>query len=262
MELKSVSQGLAPALTEKEQLNTLIERLEREHGAGIIERLQMDGVPALDAEHAMKGALTKAFCYLRRVEMPRKPSGGWLLKIARNLVKDDNRTQFRTDKRLRGFAKSGIVRDGFDPADESRRSELSEAMTAAIASLTHSQQKVVRRYFFENYNKAEIARNLGISPNAVDGLINRALKRMRKELTRVWPVSSRSTWPIFALVLIVVEQATTETFESFLMLLLALLLSLFQNRGIFGTSHVQRIDNARSVGGLPVGGFHDGFDAG
>jgi RNA polymerase sigma factor (sigma-70 family) len=59
---------------------------------------------------------------------------------------------------------------------------LKEALPKAMEKLTSRQREVVIMYFWHNMTQQEIAEELGIAQSTVNGNIQLALKKLKKEL--------------------------------------------------------------------------------
>ncbi len=110
---------------------------------------------------------------------------GWLFTVARNKVRS----------RLRRKAVERIVRFEFlkheRPAPESERPDRQYERKAqrrllddAIAHLPPRQREALLLRYMEGFGHAEIAEVMGSSVHAVEGLLQRALKRLRREIGR------------------------------------------------------------------------------
>jgi RNA polymerase sigma-70 factor, ECF subfamily len=176
--------GLHKVLPE-EQLNYVIICWQGGYRSLIFGIFKRYGVLGHDAEEAWQDLWLKVSGHLSKWGMPRKAEKGWLAVSAANMARKYRKKRHRQIQFRQEFVESGMARIAVESAGELDWTEFSEAVTAAIASLPFPQKKVIERYFFEGYSKAEIARDLGIWPNAVEGRLHRALRHLRKELGKL-----------------------------------------------------------------------------
>jgi RNA polymerase sigma-70 factor (ECF subfamily) len=136
------------------------------------------GRPA-DAEDLTQLVFVKALEALPRFEARGVPFGGWLFRLARNVVIDHVRTRHE-HVGLDELAE----RPGMEPGPEARavaRSEF-DAVAAALAALTDEQREAVALRFFGGLSARETAEAMGKQEGTVRGLQFRAIAAIRRHL--------------------------------------------------------------------------------
>jgi len=164
------------------QLHALIEGWDAEHGDKIIRFLQRWGLPLHDAEDAKQETLRKASQWLNKGGRTQSVKG-LLLTIAVNVAKDIRRKEKREGGRWAELDASAVISTAVDPLTALYRSEIGNVLKAAIETLQPQQHDVITWYYFDGYTKTEIGNRLGITASAVANRIDRALKRLRKQLS-------------------------------------------------------------------------------
>jgi RNA polymerase sigma-70 factor (ECF subfamily) len=135
-----------------------------------------------DAEDLAQLVFVKALEALPRYESRGIPFGGWLFRLARNVVIDHVRTR-------RDHAALDLV---VERADTTRgpdelaglRQEL-DAVSAALRRLTDEQREVIELRFFAGLSAKEAAVAMGKQEGTIRGLQFRALAALRRELGAV-----------------------------------------------------------------------------
>ena len=127
-------------------------------------------------------------CAYRKLDKLRDPArfGGWLRGIVRNM-------SFRAIRelgRIRELAEEVRLTQGpFDPAPSpdkaSERAERHEIVRRALEKLNDPQREAVSLYYVDGLSYGEIAGFLEVTETAVQGRLQRARARLRKELDMV-----------------------------------------------------------------------------
>ncbi|NLW79568.1 MAG: sigma-70 family RNA polymerase sigma factor [Ruminococcaceae bacterium] len=111
--------------------------------------------------------------------------------VAAFLKKDDNRlkAQGRVDRRnlvpggyVEGETELRLAPQGGGTVSKLLERERNAALQEAIATLTKTQQRVIRAYYFTGYTMREIAEHEGTSKSAVSHILKRARKNLKKLL--------------------------------------------------------------------------------
>jgi RNA polymerase sigma factor (sigma-70 family) len=109
--------------------------------------------------------------------------GAWLVRIARNCAFDHSRAEGRRTRREQLVAVPEAV-----PAVEAV-SGLSPRMHAAFDRLTAEQRELVALRVILEFDTADTAAVLGLSPSACTTALHRAMSKLRKELGDVRDVA-------------------------------------------------------------------------
>lgn len=114
------------------------------------------------------------------------PSGGdatlpWLYAIARNVVRNQTRSRFRL-RRLKDRVGEMVGTSPTTPETLIVRRSEDRLVIDALDSLRPNDREVLRLRAWEELDRNEIARVLGITPEAADMRVHRALHRMEKAL--------------------------------------------------------------------------------
>ena len=118
----------------------------------------------------------------------------WLFGVARNVVKNAHRSSRRRERlRVKAWSVSGLPPD--EPEALVVRHAEDEMVVEVIATLSRSDQEILRLHTWEDLTASEIAVVLGVSPQAAHMRINRATTRFAKALTNAGyqPAVMRST---------------------------------------------------------------------
>jgi len=99
----------------------------------------------------------------------------WLAGICRNVAKQMLRTKDRTV--LAGVEQS---RQGQDDPDQS----YDAVVRQAVWKLPEAQRELIVLHYFNGFSRAQICQVLGISPQAVNGRLVRAKRKIAKHLKR------------------------------------------------------------------------------
>lgn len=133
---------------------------------------------AAEAEDIAAQAFEVAFGRAHRFDYRGVPIEGWLIGIARNLVRDHIKKTAR-----RGY--HAEIDDSNTPAepDAAPAVDLHHDLAAAMRTLTEDQQMVLSLRFLLDRSVEETARVMGRSEDAVKNLQRRALAAMQRALT-------------------------------------------------------------------------------
>jgi RNA polymerase sigma-70 factor (ECF subfamily) len=115
----------------------------------------------------------------------------WLYGVARNVVRNWQR---RGRRHLRLVAKTGTLAtlQPEGPEVQIIRNEEHREVIEAIATLSNTDQEVVRLKIWESLSNWEVGAVLGITDRAVEARYTRAIKRIRKHLKRGTSAASSS----------------------------------------------------------------------
>jgi RNA polymerase sigma-70 factor (ECF subfamily) len=132
-----------------------------------------------DAEDLAQLVFVKALEALPRYEQRGIPFGGWLFRLARNVVIDHSRTR-------REHAPLDIVAEQADHADgpdelAQMRQEM-DSVARALRRLTPEQREAIELRFFAGLSAKEAAEAMGRQEGTVRGLQFRAIAALRREL--------------------------------------------------------------------------------
>lgn len=117
---------------------------------------------------------------------------GWVFGAAGLVLAGyQTRQARRSDARLKRI-EAAVVRRAIERPEDARRKtdvfsephtfEARQALGEAIARLPEREKLVLTLYFYEGLSSEEIAGILGVSPNAVDLIRQRAVTRLRRTL--------------------------------------------------------------------------------
>jgi RNA polymerase sigma factor (sigma-70 family) len=170
-------------------LKKQIETAYRDHRDGFVTRAKRATRNILDAEDAVHEAFVSA---LSRIDVIGRVENlpGWLFTVVRNRIIDLWRGRRRhaaageTDVGEETIVEV-IASTGLDPADETVRAELADALTDAIAALPAEQREVIEAQVMENLTFREIAGRTGESINTLTTRKKLAVKKLSAAL-RGW----------------------------------------------------------------------------
>jgi RNA polymerase sigma-70 factor (ECF subfamily) len=132
-----------------------------------------------DAEDLAQLVFVKALEALPRYEARGIPFGGWLFRLARNVVIDHIRTR-REHVTLEVIAERADHGDGPDELALLRQ-EL-DNVAGALRRLTPEQREAIELRFFAGLSAKEAAEAMGRQEGTVRGLQFRAIAALRREL--------------------------------------------------------------------------------
>ncbi len=132
-----------------------------------------------DAEDLAQLVFVKALEALPRYESRGVPFGGWLFRLARNVVIDHIRT-----RREHTTLDLIVERSGGDAGPDELavlRQEM-DAVATALRRLTPEQREAIELRFFAGLSAREAAEAMGRQEGTIRGLQFRALEALRREL--------------------------------------------------------------------------------
>jgi RNA polymerase sigma-70 factor (ECF subfamily) len=132
-----------------------------------------------DAEDLAQLVFVKALEALPRYELRGIPFGGWLFRLARNVVIDHIRTR-RDHAALDVIAER--VDSGAGPDDLALMRQEMDSVTVALRRLTPEQREAIELRFFAGLSAKEAAEAMGRQEGTVRGLQFRAIAALRREL--------------------------------------------------------------------------------
>jgi RNA polymerase sigma-70 factor (ECF subfamily) len=132
-----------------------------------------------DAEDLAQLVFVKALEALPRYEARGVPFGGWLFRLARNVVIDHVRTR-REHTTLDVVAERAGTDDGPDELALMRQER--DSVVLALRRLTPEQREAIELRFFAGLSAKEAAEAMGRQEGTVRGLQFRAIAALRRDL--------------------------------------------------------------------------------
>ena len=132
-----------------------------------------------DAEDLTQLVFVKALEALPRYESRGVPFGGWLFRLARNVLIDHVRTRHETSDLEVILERPDLDRG---PDEWAMARQDIEAVSAALAALTDEQRETIELRFFAGLSAREVAVALGKQDGTVRGLQFRAIAALRRHL--------------------------------------------------------------------------------
>ena len=132
-----------------------------------------------DAEDLAQLVFVKALEALPRYELRGVPFGGWLFRLARNVVIDHVRTR-REHVTLDIIVQQSTEDDGPDELAALRQDM--DSVAFALRRLTPEQREAIELRFFAGLSAREAALAMGRQEGTVRGLQFRAIAALRREL--------------------------------------------------------------------------------
>jgi RNA polymerase sigma-70 factor, ECF subfamily len=135
------------------------------------------------AEDITARVFFRALKSLPRFEWRGIPFGGWLIRIAGNLIHDHTGDAQRYVS-LGEWAEDGIDLATADPpmGEQYAERQVSSMLWQTVAALPMAEQQVVVYRFARDMSVREIATAMGRTEGAVKQLLFRAVKRLRQQL--------------------------------------------------------------------------------
>ena len=135
---------------------------------------------SLEAEDALQEVFLKVYEHAFRFE-PQGSVSAWLNRITANHCL--NRLRSRVPQESLDTAEAPEVRDHqASPLEALEEQELSQRLEALLAALPENQRRALILKRFAGLSYQEIADSLGLSVDAVDGLLKRARQFLKKAL--------------------------------------------------------------------------------
>lgn len=154
-----------------------LEALYRNHAAEVYRHaLAMLGSPG-DAEDVTQATFVNAYRAIRRGELPREP-GAWLRTIAHNLCREHFRQATRRPRPV-GLDEGDVGE--LVAADDEQTPSLDD-LIRALKHLPYSQRAALVMRELEGRPLKEIAKELEVTPSAVETLLFRARRGLREQL--------------------------------------------------------------------------------
>jgi RNA polymerase sigma-70 factor, ECF subfamily len=132
-----------------------------------------------DAEDLAQLVFVKALEALPRYEQRGIPFGGWLFRLARNVVIDHIRTR-REHATLDVVVEQADRGDGPDELAQMRQEM--DSVARALKRLTPEQREAIELRFFAGLSAKEAAEAMGRQEGTIRGLQFRAIAALRREL--------------------------------------------------------------------------------
>jgi RNA polymerase sigma-70 factor, ECF subfamily len=135
------------------------------------------------AEDITARVFFRALEQLPRFEWRGIPFGGWLMRIAANLIHDHTGDAQRHVS-LREWTEDGTDMAAFDPSMEEQYAvrQAASVLWQAVSTLPMAEHQVVVYRFARDMSVREIATAMGRTEGAVKQLLFRAVKRLRQRL--------------------------------------------------------------------------------
>jgi RNA polymerase sigma-70 factor (ECF subfamily) len=130
------------------------------------------------ADEVVQETWLSAVRRLRSFDPAQGPFAGWLLGIARNLLRNSFRRNNRKERRLRPLSESDLVTPAID-TDLERR-EHADRIAQALSMLPTRYEEVLRAKYLDGQSVADIACARGDTPKAVESLLSRARQAFRE----------------------------------------------------------------------------------
>jgi len=168
--LRRVARGDREALTE----------LIRRHQGRLMQiayRLLKD---PLEAEDALQEVFLKAYEHAHRFE-PRSSVSAWLNRITANHCLNLLRARHPAES-LDEEGASPVADSGPSPLEALEEQDLSRRLEELLGALPENQRRALILKRFGGLSYQEIGEQMGLSPQAVDGLLKRARQFLKKAL--------------------------------------------------------------------------------
>jgi RNA polymerase sigma-70 factor, ECF subfamily len=138
------------------------------------------------AEDITARVFFRALEQLSRFEWRGIPFGGWLMRIAANLIHDHN-GHARRHVSLQDWAEDGTAMAGSDPPMEEQFAarQAGSVLWQTVSTLPMAEQQVLVYRFARDMSVREIATTMGRTEGAVKQLLFRAVKRLRQRLQQI-----------------------------------------------------------------------------
>jgi RNA polymerase sigma-70 factor, ECF subfamily len=135
---------------------------------------------SMEAEDALQEVFVKVFEHAARFE-PQSTVAAWLNRITANHCL--NRLRQRRPAESLDQENSPVAADaGPSPLEALEEADLSQRLEALLAGLPENQRRALILKRFGGLSYAEIGAEMGLSPQAVDGLLKRARQTLKHAL--------------------------------------------------------------------------------
>ena len=182
----------ADAAAEPESDEALMLRLQGGDETAFNELLDRHLKPVAGFAYRMLGDAAEAYDVaqetflrlwrFRAAWQPRAQLRAWLLRVARNLCVDRfRRREVVTDR----MPEEIDLRIG--PSGELQRKEAATLVGDALAGLPERQRAAIALVYYEGHSNTEAAKVLGVSVDALESLLARARRGMRRHLGSLRP---------------------------------------------------------------------------
>jgi RNA polymerase sigma-70 factor, ECF subfamily len=138
------------------------------------------------AEDITARVFFRAIEQLPRFEWRGIPFGGWLIRIAANLI-HDHHGEAQRHVSLREWAEDGVDMAASDPPMEEQYAtrQTASVLWQTVSALPMAEQQVLVYRFARDMSIREIATTQGRTEGAVKQLLFRAVKRLRQQLQQI-----------------------------------------------------------------------------
>ena len=156
-----------------------------EHAPSVLRLCRLILRDPVEAEDATQQTFLSAYRALLRGTQPRDPAA-WLAQIARN----ECRARLRRRELTVVPLEPEDAADPSDPADVAARHEQLHAVTAAIGELPERQRQAVVLSDLRGLTNTEVSRELAVEPAALEALLYRGRRGVRRAFRRSWPATA------------------------------------------------------------------------
>lgn len=136
-----------------------------------------------DAEDLVQEAFLRAWLLLPRLRDHRAFTA-WMMRLARNLAQDWNRSSVRYVARLASFGHVHAHAYTHDPRPRLEDDDALARVHESIKELPVHLREVLVLHFTEEWTASEIARHLDVHPSTVQRQIDKGLRLVRTQLSR------------------------------------------------------------------------------
>jgi len=161
--------------------------LVREHQAAAFRLAYLLLGDADDAEDVTQESFVRAYRALHRFDEER-PFRPWLLRIARNLARNRQRSLGRYLAAMRRLGEETTRLPLETMSGHVARAEEARTLWWAVRRLSQADQEVIYVRYFLDLPVAEAADALDVAPGTVKSRLHRALNRLRTVVERDFPM--------------------------------------------------------------------------
>lgn len=134
----------------------------------------------MEAEDALQEVFVKVYEHAHRFK-PQAAVAAWLNRITANHCLNRLRRKHPADS-LDQEEAPGVADGGPTPLEAMEEADLSQRLEALLAALPENQRRALILKRFAGLSYQEIGEEMGLSPQAVDGLLKRARKTLKEAL--------------------------------------------------------------------------------